>query len=168
MPHVIVGIHTKLREPHTSYGSRITSTHHLETLKGLSFRNLKSPNKSSSLRCIGVPVIHHRCLAYNLIAISVAAAVLLSTIWASSRHTLHHNILVRRVGMTGYLPKGQSVIILSKDSTKDFQKAPLELVHSLETFTLSKEFTRRTSRRKICKRSKSNFRKAWVHPWSQL
>lgn len=96
-----------VKKLHTSYGSRITSTHHLETLKGLSFRNLRSPYKSSSLRCTGVPVIHQRCLAYNLMAISVAAAVLLSTIWASSRQTLHQNILVRRVGMTGYLPERQ-------------------------------------------------------------
>lgn len=87
----------------TSYGSLITSVHHLETSKGFALRNLSSPNKSSSFRCIGVPVIHQRCLVYNLNAISVAAAALLSTIWASSKQILHQNILVSGVGITGYL-----------------------------------------------------------------
>ncbi|KAA8520945.1 hypothetical protein F0562_011618 [Nyssa sinensis] len=53
-------------------------------------RDHKSPYKSSSLRCIGVPVIRQRCLEYSRRPISVAAAALLSTIWASSKQILHH------------------------------------------------------------------------------
>lgn len=71
--------HSKLTT-NTSYGSRITSAHHLKTSNGLAFRNFKSPNKSSSFFCIGVPVIHQRYLAGNLSAISVAEAALDSTI----------------------------------------------------------------------------------------
>lgn len=88
---------------HTSYGLDITSVHHRRTSKGLDPRNLKSPYRSSSFRCMGVPVIHQRCFACRRNASSVAAAALPSTIWASSKHILHHKTLVRRVGTTGYL-----------------------------------------------------------------
>lgn len=103
--------HENYREPHTSYGSRTTSLHHLETSKGLALRNRRSPYKSSSLRCIGVPVMHQRCLAYNRRAISVAAPALVSTIWASSKQILHQNILVSGVGLTGYLQPNDHPIL---------------------------------------------------------